>query len=402
MSRFILISTMNAVLSFGAMAQVGGGMSFNPSTFFGVGIGEKVYDIVDVDDLHATQTDSGISYDVEGLKLLNAHSFWGFRIDSLQVNLKTDRIHSIYASTIIYERENDARHAAREAWLAIERISGVKGKQRSDGASSSENGESIVSFAFPRYGKHFVSGEIKMYSAAAGYFAIFRVSSLTMAFEGHSSFSSMSGNYSGVGHKKQMIAGAFAAVKDKVVVISSAKGSGSGFVAQDQGKKYMYTNRHVVSGSRTISVKFLDGTRLVLGDVEVAKGLDLVRFEISTAYPALEFDDSIPNIGDRIVTFGNSSGTGVCTEIQGLINGVGPTAIETDAEFVKGNSGSPILGANYKVMAIATFVVDGKKMINWTNEGTRFSRTRRFGLRVSGAEWIKMRWSDFVKETEDE
>lgn len=70
MSRFILISTMNAVLSFGAMAQVGGGMSFNPSTFFGVGIGEKVYDIVDVNDLHATQTDSGISYDVEGLKLL--------------------------------------------------------------------------------------------------------------------------------------------------------------------------------------------------------------------------------------------------------------------------------------------------------------------------------------------
>ena len=248
-----------------------------------------------------------------------------------------------------------------------------------------------------------MSGEIKLYSFTTGYFATMRISSLIMAFEGYSSFSSMSGNYSGRGHKKQAIAGAFSAVKDKVVVILSARGSGSGFVAQDQGKKYMYTNRHVVSGSRSISVKFLDGTQLRLGDVvEVAKGLDPVRFEISSTYSALEFDDFMPDIGARIVTFDNSSGTGVCTELHGLINGVGPTAIETDAEFVKGNSGSPILGANYNVVAIATFVVDGKKMVNWTNEGTRFSKTRRFGLRVSGVEWTKMRWPDFVKETEDE
>ena len=164
----------------------------------------------------------------------------------------------------------------------------------------------------------------------------------------------------------------------------------------------MYTNRHVVSGTKSVSAKFLDGSRLRLGDVEVADGRDLVRFEVGLSYPALEFDETIPDIGERIVTFGNSAGTGVCTEIQGLINGVGPAAIETDAEFVKGNSGSPILASNYKVVAVATFVVDGKKTVSWTNEGTRFAKTRRFGLRVAGAEWRKMSWLNFVKETEDE
>lgn len=399
MNRRILISALFMIPLFFAYASE---ISFDPAVFFGVELGAKVDDIVDIDDLQVTQTDGGLSYDVEGLKLLNAHSFWGFKIDSIHVNQKTERIHSIYASTIVYERENDARRTARDAVAAIERISGVKGKQSKSGADDSENCEVLSSFTFPRYKNHYISGEVKLYSGNEGYFATVRISSITMAIEGHKSFSSMAGDFSVEGRKKQAIAGAFSVAKNKVLMIVTAKCTGSGFIAQDRGKKYLYTNRHVVAGSRSVVAKFLDGTRLQLGDIEVAKGLDLVRFEVGMSYPALEFDETIPDIGERIVTFGNSSGSGVCTEIQGLINGVGPTAIETDAEFVKGNSGSPILGANYKVVAIATFVVDGKKHMDWTNEGTRFSKTRRFGLRVAGAEWLKMRWSDFVKETEDE
>lgn len=402
MIRLIIFASLLS-LAFTGVASQRTVERFDPAVFFGVGLGTKVDDVVDVDDLHVTQTDGGLSYDVEGLKLLNAHSFWGFRIDSLHVNQKTEKIHGLYASTIVYEKEERARRVAKEARVAIERITGCDGSPSTRGSSQdTEECETIAHFSFPRVNGWYVCGEIKLYAVAAGYFASLRIYSLSLAFEGHKTFSSMSGNYMGGAHRKQAIAGAFSVAKDKIVIIVTSKGSGSGFIAQDCGKKYLYTNRHVVSGAKSVGVKFLDGSRLQLGDVEVAKGLDLVRFEVSPTYPALEFDETIPDIGERIVTFGNSAGTGVCTEIQGLINGVGPTAVETDAEFVKGNSGSPMLAANYKVVAIATFVVDGKKTVNWTNEGTRFSKTRRFGLRVAGVEWSRMRWVDFVKETEDE
>ena len=237
MKRFILVVLLLSVDRVGVVAQASEA-NFNPEIFFGVGLGIKVEDIVDVDDLHVTQIDGGLSYDVEGLKLLKAHSFWGFRIDSLHVNQRTEKIHGLCASTIVYEKKEHARRVAKEAKSAIERITGCVGSNSARSSSrTTEDHEPIARFTFPRCNGWHVSGEIMLYAVATGYFASFRIYSLSLAFEGHKTFSSMSGNYEGATHKKQAIVGAFSAVKDKVVIIATSKGSGSGFIAQDRGKK---------------------------------------------------------------------------------------------------------------------------------------------------------------------
>ena len=134
----------------------------------------------------------------------------------------------------------------------------------------------------------------------------------------------------------------FNKVKGCLAVVKTDKGTGSGFIAQDGACAYLYTNEHVIRGGGKPIVSDLEGNDIKLGDFELAKGRDLARFKINDDRKGLQlFHDGV-QINAAITVFGNSDGAGVMTALSGKVIGIGPSLIEVSAEFVQGNSGSPV------------------------------------------------------------
>ena len=188
--------------------------------------------------------------------------------------------------------------------------------------------------------------------------------------------------------KKRPQATSFEEVKDKLVVIVCGDKAGSGFVVRDGGRPYLFTNAHVVREGAVIAQR-LDGTRLRLGPRDEAVGRDMVRFALDESVPAFDLAAGVPDIGDPVVVLGNSDGRGVITEIRGKVIGVGPREIEVDAAFVIGNSGSPVLDRNGRVIGIATYLRDCRNDEDWSKIDTRFNGIRRFALRLLGTRWSR-------------
>ena len=180
----------------------------------------------------------------------------------------------------------------------------------------------------------------------------------------------------------------FEEVKDKLVVIVCGEKAGSGFVVRDGGRPYLFTNTHVVRSGAVMAYR-LDGTRLALGPRDDAVGRDMTRFALAGDVPAFDLAAGVPDIGDPVVVLGNSDGRGVVTEIRGKVIGVGPREIEVDAAFVVGNSGSPVLDRNGRVIGIATYLRDCRNDEDWSKVDTRFNGIRRFALRPLGTRWSR-------------
>lgn len=180
----------------------------------------------------------------------------------------------------------------------------------------------------------------------------------------------------------------FNSVKDKLVIIECKEGSGSGFLLSMNGKKYLMTNEHVIRSTGTPCARLLDGTPLNLGAFSVSTDRDLARFEvIGCNVKPFEISDMLPNTGDMVAVYGNSLGGGVATESKGFIQGVGPQRLETNTEIVPGNSGSPLVGADGKVLGVAAFI-DRHGSDEWTVKNTRYEGTpRRFAIRFTNVEW---------------
>ena len=183
-------------------------------------------------------------------------------------------------------------------------------------------------------------------------------------------------------------------IKNHLVIVQTERNSGSGFVVKDGDRCYLYTNEHIVRKAKNKpKAVTLDGVELSLGVFELAKGRDLVRFEVNNLNHGLGFATGQPDVNKEIVVFGNSDGVGVATALNGRIVGVGPNLIEVSAEFVQGNSGSPVLFSDGSVVGIATFAIDASESENWVKKDTRFNGVRRFALRLNNVEWQKIEWN---------
>ena len=146
---------------------------------------------------------------------------------------------------------------------------------------------------------------------------------------------------------------------------------GSGFVYDTQG--HIVTNYHVVSGSETVDVTFIDGntyTAKVVGsdkDSDLAVLLITDDFSGETLVPIPIADSSTLNVGDQVIAIGNPFGlsdtltTGVVSQIGRLLpeeqGGFSiPNTIQTDAAINPGNSGGPLLNINGEVIGINTAI----------------------------------------------
>lgn len=180
-------------------------------------------------------------------------------------------------------------------------------------------------------------------------------------------------------------------VRSKVAVVEMRESFGTGFLLRMDGKPYFVSNEHVLESVAAPKISFANGRTLRLGRFSVAAdGRDLARYEVlDDDVPTLEYYEGTPDNGEDVIVFGNSLGGGVITESRGKIQGVGAERIETDAEFVQGNSGGPLVDAKGKVIGVNTLMKHEKSSKdNWALKKTRYDNAvRRYSIRLNGVRW---------------
>jgi hypothetical protein len=151
------------------------------------------------------------------------------------------------------------------------------------------------------------------------------------------------------------------------------------------------------TAAQDVRITFADGTPAHPVRPEIGGDLDLVRLEIETKRLPLKCATTAPQNGAPVTAIGNSLDAGVITSEPGTIKGVGESEIETDCQFVPGNSGGPILDASGHVLAVATYIRFGEK--NPATAGTRYEKDRRFAVRLhDGMKWVPIpQWDLYAK-----
>lgn len=187
-------------------------------------------------------------------------------------------------------------------------------------------------------------------------------------------------------------------VKKSLALIKGKTGVGSGFVAEADGKRWIYTNEHVARIGHPLKAVFIDGTEVAFdGTIEVAEDRDVARIEFKGDRPALKIREDAPSVDELAFVYGNSAGGDVITKIVGMVLGVGDKLIEVSSKFVSGNSGSPILDGKGRVVGIATLATLRCDPKDWVKSDTRFNDVRRFGTRLQDVEWKSLEWNVYAK-----
>jgi hypothetical protein len=185
---------------------------------------------------------------------------------------------------------------------------------------------------------------------------------------------------------------------------TATQSAGSGFIADFEGKPALFTNIHVVAGMQAAKFTTLDQRVIQTVGVPVAAvGHDILRYSLAPdeSTPRLRVATNaaeVAEIGDEVFVLGNSEGARVISPLAGKITGLGPELIEITAEFVPGNSGSPIIHAKSgSVIGIATYLSIRDKQ--WLSADNAQPRIRRFGYRLdSVTQWQPVDWPSFVRE----
>ena len=175
-----------------------------------------------------------------------------------------------------------------------------------------------------------------------------------------------------------------AAVRDSVVTITSdgvssrgfaqipTSGVGSGVILTADG--YILTNKHVVSGSQSLTVELNDERQFPATIVRESddKDLALIKIDATGLKPAVIGDSNALQVGQTVIAIGSPLGTFTETVTKGILSATGRTItvrdeqtgrpdtltglLQTDAAINPGNSGGPLLDANGRVIGINTAV----------------------------------------------
>ncbi len=189
--------------------------------------------------------------------------------------------------------------------------------------------------------------------------------------------------------------------RNGLVFVEGSQGRGSGFICNLQGHKLLISNAHVLAGIQAPVFKLLDRSPIQVGQASVAVGHDIAVLAVANGgkpFEAMESVDTTAAIGDAVVVLGNSEGAGVIKPLEGKIVGLGPDLVEVDAQFVPGNSGSPIIHKpSGKVIGVATYLM----MRRFGDENGKGVKTevRRFGYRLDSVKkWQPIVWPAFYAQ----
>lgn len=176
--------------------------------------------------------------------------------------------------------------------------------------------------------------------------------------------------------------------------VEDKDGSGSGFVCAIGKGKFALTNQHVIAGHQGASLTLLDRSPLKVGQAAAAVGHDIMSLAVLSDTKAMEMMLEVEKnaaIGDDVVVLGNPEGARVIKPFVGKLVGLGPNLVEVSAEFVPGNSGSPILHLKTgQVIGVATYLTV-REMDSLS--GRRAPKIRRFGFRLDSVkQWQPVVW----------
>ena len=148
---------------------------------------------------------------------------------------------------------------------------------------------------------------------------------------------------------------------------------GSGFVYDNSG--HIVTNNHVVEGSSTVDVTFIDGNTYTANVIGTDPYGDLAVLQINdNAFKSEENPMPLPlanssslQVGQQIIAIGNPFGlsdsmtTGIVSALSRLLpeqtGGYSiPNTIQVDAAINPGNSGGPLLNLDGQVVGVNTAI----------------------------------------------
>ncbi len=148
-----------------------------------------------------------------------------------------------------------------------------------------------------------------------------------------------------------------------VVSINAAGGIGSGAVFRQDG--YIITNKHVVTGLSTVTVKTFDKkqyTANVIGE-STTKDLAIIKINANNIpYLAFANSDNVKT-GESVIALGSPGGLdftvteGIISAVNRMINSV--NHLQTDVPINPGNSGSPLVNKAGQIVGINTMKVQG-------------------------------------------
>jgi len=191
----------------------------------------------------------------------------------------------------------------------------------------------------------------------------------------------------------------------------------TGFVLEENGVQWVYTNAHAIDGAKRIEFTDSDGKvvtgfkrfacfakgsgEAVMSD-EQAKltfGEDGVRFELATTRElafALAAANAVKS-GSEVITLGDNDGDKVLETLDGTVSASNDKIIQSSCETRHGSSGGPLLNkADLKVVGLNTWGIPGGVKIAdmlWKNqkaEGTAGAAV------LAGIKWQEMKAADFL------
>jgi S1-C subfamily serine protease len=159
------------------------------------------------------------------------------------------------------------------------------------------------------------------------------------------------------------------AAYQRVLDLTGVKSSGSGFIIERSGRKYIVTNAHVVEeagGERSIAVYSINQTKYPVRVIGGDSFYDLALLEFTERQPGaefsvLEFASGEPRLGDQVFAVGNPLGEFPYTVTQGIIGAKnrafgGLTAkfgyLQSTATVIWGNSGGPLVNSEGNVVGV--------------------------------------------------
>jgi S1-C subfamily serine protease len=151
-------------------------------------------------------------------------------------------------------------------------------------------------------------------------------------------------------------------------VFSVPRGTGSGFIWDDQG--HVITNFHVIQGASEATVRLSDGRDYKAGLVGLSPAHDIAVLKIGVGFkrpPPVPLGTSRDlRVGQKVFAIGNPFGldwtltTGIVSALdRSLPSDSGATIehlIQTDAAINPGNSGGPLLDSAGRLIGITTAI----------------------------------------------
>ena len=190
-----------------------------------------------------------------------------------------------------------------------------------------------------------------------------------------------------------------AKVGGAIVSISGNGGEGTGFFMQDGITTFLYTSGDALDGNTRLKIVDSNGREWKkFGDLEVAKGLNLVRLAVTEPVEnalTLQPQGQAPVLGEALASFQVVSGTDSLKETISRVQKVTATTYEGGVSFERLPSGSPVITSQGNVLAVLIKPITVRKNV-WL-EKSSVKRAKNLGARLDvPIVWEKISLGNFV------